>query len=87
MMVDSYIFLQIPTVTSHFPAKHKAWLPRQLLSLCTMAKSEESVPIIITRIDLIIVLPINQLVRGIHFKVSCFILHLTITEGGLVSKT
>ena len=30
MNVNSYIFLQIPTVTSHFPTRVKARLPKQL---------------------------------------------------------
>ena len=41
MVFDSYIFLQIPTLTSHFPTIMKTWLPRQIPS--TMAESEESV--------------------------------------------
>ena len=44
MVLNSYKFLQIPTVTSNFPTSVKTWLPRQLSTLLTMAESEESVP-------------------------------------------
>ena len=47
MVVDSYNFLQIATVTSHFPTSmviKKTWLPRLLSVLSTMAdRSSERV--------------------------------------------
>ena len=44
MVVDSYQFLQIPTVTSHFPTRTKTRLPsHSLLNVVdNMAESEES---------------------------------------------
>ena len=41
MVLLSYKFLQIPTVTSHFPVSIKTWLPRQLPR--TMAEGVPSV--------------------------------------------
>ena len=51
MVVDCYGFLQIPTLTSHFPASAKTWLPRQFCTLGIMADSEESVGLVYSAVS------------------------------------
>ena len=43
MVVDSYGFLQIPTLTSPFPTISKTWLPREF---STMAENDESLALV-----------------------------------------